>query len=368
MIRGQATAEGTERFRKRFEGATAEGHFRRVGKLWLSSIGLGTYLGDADDATDDAYEEAILVALERGCNVFDTAINYRNQRSERALGRALARAFDRGPARRDEVFVSTKAGFLPFDGDAPADPEANVRQTFLEPGILEQEDIAGGCHAIRPTFLADQIARSRTNLGLESLDLFYLHNPESQIEEYGAEGWQRIEEAIRWLHSPAVERKIVGIGLATWSGLRTPPGEPGHVSLEKAIAAIGQEEREARPLAVQLPLNLAMPEAIAAPTQELEGVCVPLVVAAAKLGAVVFSSASILQGRLARGLPPEIGEAFPGLSSDAQRALQFSRSAPGVTTALAGMSSVAHVNENLGLAATEPAGPEAFQRLFSGPG
>jgi len=127
MIAGRATAEGTTRFRDRFEGEVAEGHFRAFGDLWLSSIGLGTYLGAADDETDSLYEEAILEALAAGCNVFDTSINYRHQRSERALGSALHRAFDRGLAARDEVFVSTKGGFLPFDRQVPSN-----RKRYLE--------------------------------------------------------------------------------------------------------------------------------------------------------------------------------------------------------------------------------------------
>ena len=61
-----------------------------------------------------------------------------------------------------------------------------------------------------------------------------------------------------------------------------------------------------------------------------------------------------------------LAELFPGFSTDAQRALQFARSAPGVTTALVGMSNPSHVVENLALAAQDPAPPEAYQRLFSG--
>jgi len=72
-------------------------HFRRpeslpgAGELWFSSIGLGTYLGEPDDAADGEYVDAISSALRSGINVLDTAINYRHQRSERNMGTALAR-------------------------------------------------------------------------------------------------------------------------------------------------------------------------------------------------------------------------------------------------------------------------------------
>src|SRR5439155_23840451 len=55
----------------------------------VSSLGNGTYLGRDDDWTDAAYTVAVRRALQLGINVVDTAINYRNQRSERAVGRAL---------------------------------------------------------------------------------------------------------------------------------------------------------------------------------------------------------------------------------------------------------------------------------------
>ncbi len=42
---GQATLDGTERYRKRFAEQLPASHFRQSQDLWLSSIGLGTYLG-----------------------------------------------------------------------------------------------------------------------------------------------------------------------------------------------------------------------------------------------------------------------------------------------------------------------------------
>jgi len=63
----------------------------------------------------------------------------------------------------------------------------------------------------------------------------------------------------------------------------------------------------------------------------------------------VVASATLLQATLASGLPPEIEEHYPG-ASDAQRAIRFVRSIPGVTTALIGMRRAAHIDENLAAA------------------
>jgi aryl-alcohol dehydrogenase-like predicted oxidoreductase len=101
-----------------------------------------------------------------------------------------------------------------------------------------------------------------------------------------------------------------------------------------------------------MPINLAMPEALRAPTQSLGGRrTVTALEAAAELGLAVVASAPLMQGRLAAGLPPDVrrvmDEVFPSLTTDAQRALAFVRTLPGVTAALVGMKSEAHVEENV---------------------
>jgi aryl-alcohol dehydrogenase-like predicted oxidoreductase len=53
------------------------------------------------------------------------------------------------------------------------------------------------------------------------------------------------------------------------------------------------------------------------------------------------------------------------LATDAQTALQFVRSAPGICTALVGMSGIEHVEENLQLVDVEPLEPEQLMQLFS---
>ena len=94
----------------------------------MSSIGLGTYLGNADAATDENYRKAIVRSVEKGVNVFDTAINYRFQRSERSIGQALRDLTESGRAARDEIVIATKAGFISFDGEMPRNP----REYFMQ--------------------------------------------------------------------------------------------------------------------------------------------------------------------------------------------------------------------------------------------
>jgi predicted aldo/keto reductase-like oxidoreductase len=66
------------------------------------------------------------------------------------------------------------------------------------------------------------------------------------------------------------------------------------------------------------------------------------------LGISVVASAPLMQGRLATGLPDEVRELFPECSTDAQRALRFATSLPGVASALVGMRHGTHLEENIG--------------------
>jgi aryl-alcohol dehydrogenase-like predicted oxidoreductase len=335
---GHATAEGTTRYAARFEALQAAGFYRDAGGLCVSSLGLGTYLGQPDDATDQAYGDAVTTAARGGINFFDTAINYRHQRSERAVGSALRRLFEEGVLRREEVVVCTKAGFLT--------PGA-------VPGGLNPGDVVGRMHSMAPDFLADQVDRSRTNLDLETIDVFYLHNPETQLDFVGREEFERrIRAAFARLERLVAEHKLLYYGTATWSGYR----EAGKLDLHR-LAAIAAEEAGAGHhfRFIQLPFNLGMVEAFA-PSPVLE--------TAAASGITVAASASLLQARLARELPEAIAERLPGLATDAQRAIQFTRSTPGITVALVGMSKAAHVRENLGVGAVPPAPRDRYLTLF----
>jgi aryl-alcohol dehydrogenase-like predicted oxidoreductase len=366
MIAGQATAEGTARYVARFADRVPDEHFRELRGIRLSSLGLGTYLGREDDATDALYRGAVGRALERGFNVLDTAVNYRHQRSERAVGAALAAAIGRGAIARDEVVVTTKGGYLPFDGDVPADARAYFRETYVRPGIVQAGEIVGS-HCMAPRFLRDQLDRSLANLGLATVDVYYLHNPESQLDEVSPEDFRtRIRAAFTALEEAAGEGKLGFYGTATWNGYRVDPGTPGALSLPELVTIareVGGQDHRFR--VIQLPYNLGMPEAFTRASQKVENGFFSTLDVARHLGVYVMASASILQGRLARGLPGEFADLVPGLTTDAQRALQFVRSTPGIGTALVGMKSVAHVEENAAVAALAPLAGEQVRRLFT---
>jgi aryl-alcohol dehydrogenase-like predicted oxidoreductase len=366
VIQGRATPEGTRRFAARSKAAS--GHFREAAGVTVSSIGLGTYLGNEDAATDAGYEACAAYAFGAGINVLDSAINYRGQKSERAIGRAIARSIDRRSLARDEIFVSTKGGYLPHDADDPRDPRNYILETFVATGLAPRSEIAQGGHCMSPVYLRDQIQRSRANLDLATIDLYYLHNIESQRSAVDRTVFQqRLRKAIEVLESAVRDGHVAAWGLATWDGLRVPPEHPEHLSLRETLEAareIAGEHHHFR--AVQLPMSLAMAQAIAYRSQDGARGRLPALQAAREEGLATFGSASLLQGRLAADLPEEIDAAFPEAHSGAQRALQFSRSAPGMTTSLVGVSTRAHAEDNFALAKVPPATAERVMALFEG--
>ena len=363
-----ATPEGTTHYRDRFKDLAAENHFRLEQDLWLSSIGIGTYLGNPDTDTDDRYTASIVRAVQLGANVIDTASNYRFQRSERSIGKALATLIKEHGFNRNELVICTKGGYLPFDGSPPKDVRAYVEDTFVRPGIASLSDIVAGSHCMTPSYLQHQLDQSLTNLGVECIDVYYIHNPESQLGSVPeAEFYERLRRAFEMLESNIASGKLRMYGVATWNGFRQAPGSAGYHSLLRIVEIARKVGGESNGFSfIQLPFNLAMPEALTLVNQELEkGERGTLLEAAAALGVTVVSSASILQGRVAHSLPETVREPLGSLATDALTAIQFVRSTPGITTALIGMSNVKHVEENLQLAHIEPAHRNDFARLFS---
>lgn len=314
----------------------------------VSCIGLGSYLGEMDDVTSRGYVESVKTAVRGGINFIDTSLNYRHQLSEQNIGEALTALFDSGEFQRDEIVICTKAGYL-------------VPNALPESG-LDPAEVAGRMHCLDPGFLADQMTRSLKNLGVPGIDVFYLHNPETQLQYVPRDRFEsRMSTAFLALEGFHRQNVINYYGIATWNGLRVSADE-GIVLTRLAELAAEAGGADHRFRFIQLPLNLAMLEGASLVREPGASGRISTLDAAAQLGISAIASASTLQTRLANGLPDQIREQLPGLDTDAQRAIQFARSAPGITTALVGMSNPMHVAENLKLAGVSPANLSAWFR------
>ena len=350
MLPGYASPLQTETFAARHTTLQTASFYRLTSNgLHLSSLGIGTYLGKADDETDQRYTQAVMTGVHAGINVIDTSLNYRGQRSERAIGRALLQLMSVEGIDRSALLVCTKAGYL-------------VRGALLR--NLPSEDVAGGMHSMAGVFLSDQLERSRVNLGLDVLDVFYLHNPETQLRFVTQQiFYDRVRQAFETLEKQVSAGSIRCYGVATWEGFR----QAGQLSLLRMIEIAqecGGDNHHFR--FIQLPFNLGMPEAFTLRNEQWDGQPATVLQVAEHFGITVVASASLLQAKLTNELPGPLSARLPGLETDAQRAIQFARSTPGIAVALAGMSRPEHVKENLGVASVPPLAPAQYNAIYDG--
>ena len=363
---GQATSEGTLRYRQRVASHCDVSHFRQQQGIWFSSIGLGTYRGKPDESTNQRYIDAIQRAVNLSCNVIDTSINYRYQLSEKSVGAAIKLLFEQKLAQRDELIISTKGGFIPTN---PQDQYfyAYFKEHYVDPGWMTMDDLLMGCHCLHPKFIEDQIEISRNNLGLETIDVYFIHNPEMQLEILESEQlYQKMPPLFEMLETKVLQGIIQWYGTSTWDGYRIFPDEPGALSLTRLLdiaKSVGGKDHHFR--AIQFPFNMSMAEAWMEPTQTDGDMVSPLLPLALREGLICYASSSLSRGDLATGIPSHLAPLISELKTPAQKAIQFARSVPGVTTALVGMSRLSHVDENL-FTATQPVmNPADYAALLS---
>jgi len=365
MLEGYATPEGTKRYQ---EYATAQdkptSHFKSFDGLQLSSIGMGTYLGQPTQEDDLAVENAVYQSVKSGAvNVVDTAINYRAMKSEKSIGRALLRLVHDGVIKRDQIFVSTKNGYITNDGDFPnIDVMEYIHRMYIQNDVMTADDISSGYNIMNPAYLAKCIDKSLMNLHLSTIDLVYIHNAfESWNQDVSREKFmEMLAKAFEVYEKYRAQNKIRYYGMATWTCFRVPPGNQEYLSLEKAVRAaesVGGKSHGFR--FIQLPYNLAYSEALLLKNQSVGSQDnLTILEAAAKLGIGVFTSIPLFQGRLLGAQVPDYG----GVSDKVGKLIQIIRSSPSVIAPLVGQKKIEHVEENLKVANVPPLDGEEFKK------
>lgn len=365
-IAGQATAKGTEFYTTRNAKVAGSNWKETTTGLSISSIGLGTYIGPPDDETDLLVNNAVFTSVSSGVlNHIDTAINYRYQKAERAVGKGLQRLIE-ADFKREEFFISSKIGYIPEDADKGI-PGKTITKSLQAQGLITENDIAGGVHCMHPAFLKDQLARSLTNLDLDTIDLMYLHNSaEAQLPLIGEEKyWERLGKAFEFFESARSEKKIGNYGMASWICFRSPVLEKElHVSLEKVMKLaeqVGGKEHGMR--YVQLPVNIMMPEAFVHNWQEYKAAEHIFLNVAKELGLNVMVSSPLLQGKI---IDLKLSKTMIGIDLQACKHLQLIRSIPSaaIKTVLVGMKDPRNIQQNLQLAYTETLTADEFWNVL----
>jgi len=347
-----ATKEGSFRYLKRF-GTYSKDFYRFNGELFFPSLGIGTYKAEPykEDNYIINYGDAIKTALSSGINLIDTAINYRYQMSEREIGEALLDLFASGDLQREEVIIASKGGFIPLDFPFPDNPYGWIQKNLIETKLATAEEIIIDQHCMTPKYLRWSCEQSLRNLGLETIDIFFLHNPETQLGyiDHGT-FYGRIEAAFTLFETLRAEGKIVQYGIASWNGFLYEEDHTEYISLAQVVAIaqrVGGDNHGFKYL--QSPFNMAKPHAYTYANQRCgDGKYYPLMHACDHFGLTMLASSAMLQMNLfKRPFTPKIGEVLHTTElSDIASALQFARSA-GAISAIFGAVNPTHVRDNM---------------------
>ena len=363
MISGHATSDGTSRFVKKHT-SVAKNHFKNFDGLFLSSVGIGTYLGNPDDITDKLVTESIKTSVKSGINVIDTAINYRSQKAERSVGKAVSELVESGDVKRDEMFISSKNGYITNDGDINEEFWTNIQNTLVKTSVIKSGDISSGYHCMTIPYLQDQLNRSLKNMELDCIDLMYIHNAaEGQLQDISkVEFMKNLRDVFEFYEKQRKEKVIRYYGMATWECFRVPKEHPQYLSLNdivKISIEVGGENNGFK--FIQIPYNMYLDQALTLKSQEINANQYSILEAAVKLGIGVFASVPLMQAKL---LAPNVLPEFGGLTKSSHRAIQFVRSTPGIIAPLVGQKSHVHVQENLDILSTPVLNESEFAGLI----
>ena len=360
MIKGYSTSDGTANFAKK--STANQENYRKIQNLTLSNVGIGTYLGNPDSNTDTLVENAVKQSILAGINVIDTAINYRFQKAERSVGKAIVSLISDGKINRDEVFVSTKNGYVTNDGDINEDFWSYVNREYVKTGVIKPNDISSGYHCMTIPYLEDQLNRSRKNLGLDCIDLIYLHNAvEGQIQDITKiQFMENLKDVFAFYETQRRKGTIKFYGLATWDCFRVQSDDHKFLSLLDVLELVKQVGGDNHGFRfIQLPFNMYLDQAYMLKNQQVVGKNISILEAAKLYNIGVFTSVPLMQGKLlGAGVIPEFDNLKPSL-----RCLQFIRSTPGVLAPLVGHKLESHVSENLEIMKVPPIFENHFDEL-----
>jgi aryl-alcohol dehydrogenase-like predicted oxidoreductase len=245
-LEGCATVAGTARYASRIVNAPRpdgrfEHGFTRLAQtaLTVSRLGFGCY---RVDASDPEYAHALTTALQSGVNLIDTSTNYMDGESERLVGSVLRRVVTNNDCARDEVIVVSKIGYV--QGHNLKEAEARERAGRPYPEMVKYGE--GIWHCIHPEFLDDQLDASMDRLGLATLDVCLLHNPEYMLSEAARRSdsssseareqfYARVEQAFAYFEAQVAARRISWYGVSS-NNVGRDARDPESVSLARLLS------------------------------------------------------------------------------------------------------------------------------------
>jgi aryl-alcohol dehydrogenase-like predicted oxidoreductase len=348
---GFATPKGTTKYVNNALKKGANGsHFRIIENMKLSSVGMGTYLGNLSAQDDDDLEKSLYFSIKEGSiNVIDTSINYRSMLSEKCIGRAISRLIDEEVIDRESVFICTKNGYVTNDGDLRnIDIDTYLQLMFFNNNILSPSDLSPSYHIMNPNYISRCIDKSLCNMGINTIDLIYIHNSfESWYNVVDRSTYHEMLSRVFQLYEDFRQRgKINFYGMATWNCFTAKENSKGYLSLKEVINIandVGGSNNGFK--FIQLPFNMYLNEPYTFRNQPTETSSkATLLETAQKYGIHVFTSVPLYQGKL---LQTKLHKSpLDNLPSMSLKLLQFARSTPGIAAPLIGQKKTSHTKEN----------------------
>ncbi len=362
-----ATPEATLEFAKKF--SHYKDFYTKSNDLIFSKLGLGTFNMEPYKEENYLfhYIEAVKEAIKNGINHIDTASNYRYGQSEKEIGIALKELGDE--VKREELIITSKGGFIQLEYPFPQNPYTWIEKNLIKAKLATAEDIELDQHCMTPDFLEWSLKRSLENVGIEAFDIYYLHNPEMQLERLGEkEFYKQIEKIFKRFEKLADKRLFKYYGVAVWNGF-TSDRTNELFSLEKLVECakkVGGENHRFK--YIQLPFNMAKTAAYTEFTQKVNRDDCTILQAAYRLGVGVISSSSLLQRKLfQKPFSAEVGVILDNtmtIKNDVGLALQFVRSTPSIVSGLFGSIVPKHIKENCEIAKIKAVPKTKYDLLY----
>lgn len=349
---GFATPKGTTEYEDyAIKKGANKSHFKNIENLKLSSVGMGTYLGNLSAQDDDDLEKSLYYSIrEGGINVIDTSINYRSMLSEKCIGRAINSLIEEEVINREGIFICTKNGYVTNDGDyTNVDIDTYLKRMFLNNNIISPSDLSPSYHIMRPSYISRCIDKSLCNMGINTIDLIYIHNSfESWHNIIDRSAYHEMLSRVFQLYEEFRQKgKINFYGMATWNCFTSKENSKEYLSLKEVVDIakdVGGNNNGFK--FIQLPFNMYLNQPYTFRNQSNEtSNKLTLLEAARKYGINVFTSVPLYQGKLLQiGLDKSPLDSLPTISL---KLLQFVRSTPGITAPLVGQKKNSHTKENV---------------------
>lgn len=348
-----ATTEATYDFAKRF--SNYKDFYIKSNDLIFSKLGLGTFNKEPYKEENYVfhYIEGVKEAVKNGINLIDTASNYRYGQSEKEISEALKELYAENAVKREELIICSKGGFIQLDYPFPENPYEWIDENIIKTKLATIEDIELDQHCLSADFIEWSCKRSLKNVGVDSFDIYYLHNPEMQLSKLGeAKFLKKIESIFKRFEKMIDMGLIKYYGIATWNGFINDKLSNELMNLEDLVEIakkVGGKDHGFK--YIQTPFNIGKTSIYTLPTQKVKGEACTLLQAAHRLGIGVISSSSLLQMNLfKKSFKAETGYLLDPkmvLKNDIQLALQFVRSTPGIVSSLFASKAPIHIRENL---------------------